>query len=53
MNYLRTHRVNGFYAYRDWNGEWNIIDSRTGDYTGRTFPTRQQAVADMQATPRR
>ena len=45
---LRTHRVNGQYAYRAWDGKWYII-GRDGQATGESFASRGHAVAAMAA----
>lgn len=44
MSYMRTALIKGHYAYRAWDGQWYVVNDRTGEATGDVFPSRSQAV---------
>lgn len=50
-SYLTTHRINGRYAYRAWDGQWYLVEANGGT-TGEWAATREAAVALLRSLPR-
>lgn len=46
---MTTQTINGQYAYRASDGQWYVVDRKTGKATGEEFATRRHAVAAMTA----